>query len=185
MALQMSVAVRNAKGDAMETAIGASAVMKIRTGLAPANCATADAGTVLATLNLPADYLTAAANGVKTLLGSWQDAAADASGFAGHFRIYASDGVTCHMQGNVSQNWAASTVYAVNQQVNLGGNVYRCTAAGTSASSGGPSGQGGSITDGGVTWAYVGTSELVIDNSNLATGQSFTVNAFSLTEGNA
>ncbi len=102
MALQLSVAVRNALLDAIETAIGVSAVVKIRTGAAPANCAAADSGTVVATLNLPSDWMNAASAGAKTLLGSWQDASADAAGTAAHFRIYASDGVTCHMQGTIT-----------------------------------------------------------------------------------
>ena len=102
MALQYSVAVRNAGLDSRETAIGASPVLKIRTGAPPASCATADSGTVLATLNLPADWMAAAAGGTKAMSGSWADAAADAAGSAGHFRIYANDGVTCHAQGTVT-----------------------------------------------------------------------------------
>lgn len=65
MALQYSVAVRNARLDAVETTIGASAILKIRTGAVPASCATADAGTVLATLALPADYMAAASGGPR------------------------------------------------------------------------------------------------------------------------
>ena len=103
MAIQFSVAVRNARLDAVETAIGASAVLKVRTGAAPASCATADAGTVLATVNLPSDWMAAAASGSKSLSGTWQDASADASGTAAHFRLYASDGTTCHLQGTVTQ----------------------------------------------------------------------------------
>ncbi len=56
MALQFSAAVRNALLDAIETAVGTSAVLKIRSGAAPASVATADSGTVLATLNLPWDW---------------------------------------------------------------------------------------------------------------------------------
>lgn len=99
MALQSSVAVRNAQLDAFETTVGASAIMKIRTGAPPATCATADSGTVLATLNLPADWMAAAASGTKAKAGVWEDLTADAAGTAGHFRIYASDGTTCHQQG--------------------------------------------------------------------------------------
>lgn len=102
MAIQFSVAVRNARLDAIETAIGASAIMRIRTGAAPASCATADSGTVLATLNLPADWMAEAASGSKSMSGTWQDASADASGTAGHFRIYDSTGTTCHLQGTVT-----------------------------------------------------------------------------------
>lgn len=101
MALQFSAAVRNARLDAIETTIGVSAILKIRSGAAPANVAAADSGTVLATLNLPSDWMAAASAGSKTLSGTWQDASADATGTAGHFRIYASDGTTAHLQGTV------------------------------------------------------------------------------------
>jgi hypothetical protein len=102
MALQLSVGVRNARLDAIETTIGTSAIMKIRTGAAPANCAAADSGTVLATLNLPSDWLAAAASGSKAKSGTWEDLSADATGTAAHFRIYDSGGATCHIQGTVT-----------------------------------------------------------------------------------
>lgn len=47
--------------------------------------------------------MAAAASGQKAKSGTWQDATADASGTAAHFRIYASDGTTCHLQGTVGQ----------------------------------------------------------------------------------
>lgn len=102
MSLQLSVAVRNARLDAIETTIGASAVLKIRTGAAPADCATADSGTVLATLSLPSDWMAAASGGSKAKSGTWEDTSADATGTAAHFRLYASDGTTCHAQGTVT-----------------------------------------------------------------------------------
>jgi hypothetical protein len=102
MAVQLSVAVRNARLDAIETAIGTSAVLKIRTGAAPSDCATADSGTVLATLSLQSDWMEAASSGSKAKSGTWQDASADAAGTAAHFRIYASDGTTAHLQGTVT-----------------------------------------------------------------------------------
>lgn len=102
MAVQLSIAVRNARLDAIETTIGTSAVLKIRTGAQPATCAIADSGTVLATLNLPSDWMAAASSGSKTLLGTWQDLTADNTGTAAHFRLYASDGTTCGLQGSVT-----------------------------------------------------------------------------------
>ena len=69
MALQLSAAVRNAMLDAIETTIGTSAVLKIRTGAAPASVATADSGTVLATLTLPSDWMAAASSGSKAKSG--------------------------------------------------------------------------------------------------------------------
>jgi len=102
MAIQLSVGVRNARLDAIETAIGASAVLRIFTGAPPANTAAADSGTLLAALNLPSDWMAAAANGSKAKSGTWQDLSADATGTPGHFRIYDSAGTTCGMQGLVS-----------------------------------------------------------------------------------
>lgn len=102
MALKLSVAARNAKLDAVETAIGTSAVLKIFDGSVPANCAAADAGTKLVEMALPSDWMAAASSGAKAKSGTWQDAAADASGNAAYFRIYASDGTTCHVQGTVT-----------------------------------------------------------------------------------
>lgn len=102
MAVQLSTAVRNAMLDAIETTIGTAAVLKIRTGAVPANCATADSGTVLATLSLPSDYMAAASSGSKGKSGTWTDSSADATGTAAHFRLYASDGTTCHEQGTVT-----------------------------------------------------------------------------------
>ena len=102
MAFQFSTGTRNASLDALETAIGASAVLKIRSGAAPASCAAADTGTVLATVPLPADWMEAASNGSKVKSGTWEDTAADATGTAGHFRLYSSDGTTCHIQGSIT-----------------------------------------------------------------------------------
>lgn len=102
MAVQLSTALRNARLDAIETTIGTSAVLKIRTGAAPANVAAADSGTALATLSLPSDWLAAASSGSKAKSGTWEDTSADATGTAAHFRIYASDGTTAHIQGTVT-----------------------------------------------------------------------------------
>ena len=73
MAVQLSVSVRNARLDAIESTIGTDAVLKIRTGAAPADVATADSGTVLASLTLPSDWLAAASSGSKAKSGTWQD----------------------------------------------------------------------------------------------------------------
>ena len=102
MAIQYSVAVRNARLNSDETVIGTSPIMKIFTGAKPANCAAADSGTVLATLTLPSDWMAAASGGTKAKSGTWEDTAADATGTAGHYRLYASDGTTCHEQGTVT-----------------------------------------------------------------------------------
>ena len=134
-AFQFSAAVRNARLDAIETTIGVSAVLKIRTGAQPADVATSDSGTVLSTVTLPSDWLAAASGGAKSKSGTWSDASADATGTAAHFRIYASDGTTAHMQGDVT------------------------------------------ITGGG--------GKMTVDNTSFASGQTFTVTSFTLTDGNS
>ncbi len=135
MALQLSVSVRNARLDAIETTIGTAPLLRIRSGAAPANCAASRTGTVLATLTLPSDWMAAASGGTKALSGTWQDTSADATGTAGHFEIMDSGGTVCHMQGTV-------------------------TATG-------------------------GGGDLTVDNTSFASGQSFSVTSFTLTDGNA
>jgi hypothetical protein len=132
MALQYSVLVRDNKNDSIETTIGTAPTLLILTGTAPANCAAADTGTVLATVTLPSDWMAASSGGVKAkAAGAWTDATADASGTAGYFRI--KQGATCHIQGTV----------------------------GTSS------------------------ADMIVDSVSFTAGQSFTVNTFSITSGNA
>jgi hypothetical protein len=123
MAIQLSVAVRNARLDAIETTVGTSAVLKIRTGAPPSDCAAADSGTVLATINLPSDWMNSAVSGQKTKLGTWQDASADATGTAQHFRLYASDGTTCHMQGTVTATGGGGDLTLDNTSIATGQSV--------------------------------------------------------------
>lgn len=102
MTVQLGTAVRNAMLDVIESTPGASVILTIRTGAQPANCATANSGTVLATLTLPVDWMAAASGGTKALSGTWSDSSADAAGTAAHFRIHDSTATTCFMQGTVT-----------------------------------------------------------------------------------
>lgn len=123
MALQYSTAVRNAQLDALESTVGTSAVLKIRTGSPPADCATADSGTVLATLNLPSDWMAAASGGSKAKSGTWEDASADATGTAGHWRLYDSGGSTCHAQGTVTVTGGGGDLTLDNTSIASGQSV--------------------------------------------------------------
>jgi hypothetical protein len=102
MALQFSTTYRNALLDQFETTTGTSAVLHIRSGAAPATCATANSGVLLASMTLPSDWMSAAASGSKALLGTWSDSSADNTGTAAHFRIFESTATTCHLQGTVT-----------------------------------------------------------------------------------
>lgn len=183
--MQYSVALRTDQASRYEAVIGTSAVLKIFDGAMPANVAAADAGTVLAALNLPSDYLANAAAGAVAKTGTWSDLSADAAGKARYFRFYQSDGTTRHIQGLVSMLWTASTPVTLNMQMHNGGNVYVVTTAGTTAASGGPSGTGTGIADGTAVWSYVGKVEMTVDTVNIILGQQFTVVDFTITQGNA
>lgn len=132
MAFQFSTAARNAALDAIEAAIGASPTLELRSGPPPANCATADSGTLLASMALPADFLAAAAGGSKALAGTWQDPTANAAGTVGHFRI--KQGATCHLQGTVTATAGGgdmtidNPVLALGQQVSV--TAFTLTAGG-------------------------------------------------------
>jgi hypothetical protein len=90
MTIQLSVAVRNAMLDAIETAIGAGAVIKMRSGAQPANNAAVDSGTVIASITTAADFMGAAASGAKAFSNvPLTDVSADAAGTTASMRLTA------------------------------------------------------------------------------------------------
>lgn len=123
MTVQFSGTVRNAELDAIETAVGTAPILRLRTGAQPATCATADSGTVVATITLPSDWANAASGGTKTLLGTWQDPSADASGTIAHWRLYDSGGTVCHAQGSAGTSGTDlvldNNVVLITQQINI------------------------------------------------------------------
>ena len=127
MAFQYGAVLRNNQVSQIQTSIGASGTLKIFSGAEPANCAAADPTGLLATIVLPAAFLTSA-GGVTTLAGVWS-VAASATGTAASFRMYDA-GLVCHVQGNT-------------------------------------------------------TTDLVLNNTSIATGQTVSVTAFTVTAGNA
>lgn len=119
MAVQFSVGLRNAMLDTIETFGGTSPILRLRTGAAPADCATADSGTVVSTINLPSDWLADAASGAKAKSGTWQDTSADASGTMAHWRLYTSGGV-CFAQGTITNTSGGGDLTVDNVAVNAG-----------------------------------------------------------------
>lgn len=121
MAIQLSTGLRNARLDQIETTIGASAIVRLRSGAPPASCAAADSGTALASFSLAADWAAAASGGAKSFSGTpIQDSSADNTGTAGHFRVYASDGTTCHLQGTVTATGGGGDMEIDNTAINAG-----------------------------------------------------------------
>jgi hypothetical protein len=120
MAIQFAVDVINGMLDGIETSIGVSPILKIRSGPPPANCAAADSGTVLATLSLPADWMAAAAGGSKAKSGTWSQLAADATGAAAHYRIYESTGTTAKQQGTVTASGGGGDLELTSTAITAG-----------------------------------------------------------------
>jgi len=89
-------------GVSANTLLGATASLRLYSGTAPADADTALSGnTLLATLALAATPVSSTTSGVATL-GAIASAAAAATGTASFWRILASDGTTCHYQGDVT-----------------------------------------------------------------------------------
>lgn len=126
MTFQYGATLRNNQVSQIQTTIGATGTLKIFSGAEPANCAAADPAGLLATIALPASFLTSS-GGVTTIAGSWS-VAASGSGTAASFRMYDGSSV-CHVQGNT-------------------------------------------------------TTDLVLNNTNIASGQTVQVTAFTITAGN-
>lgn len=179
MTFRQSVAVINASLDAIAATIGASAKLDLYSGPPPASCAAGATGTKLVSMSLPSTWLLTASSATKSQSGAWSGTGI-ASGYVGYARVLDSTDTTCHLQFAVGQTWQASTAYALTQQVNNGGNVYKCTTAGTSASSGGPTGTGSGITDGTAVWAYVEPADLTMDNTSVSIGQTINATAISI-----
>lgn len=216
MVLQISTSLRHAMLDMIEaignnltvtpSSISGSAsapTLEIRSGAPPATPATADTGTLLAVLTLPTSFMAAA--GVPTTgtvvkdVGTWQDATADNTGTAGHFRMKtnASPGpVVVFMQGTCGQQVQINTsaITAVNSNVltftATTGVVVGMNITGTNvppaatvlATTGTTVTMSAAVTPtqiaSGTTITF--TPDLTIDNASITANQQVTVTAFSI-----
>ena len=102
MSIQLSVSARNARLDAIETAIGTAAKLQVYTGSMPASCAAAASGTKLVEITLASDWAANAASGAKSFNNTPLSTTGLAGGTAGYFRIVDNAGTTCHLQGTVT-----------------------------------------------------------------------------------
>lgn len=123
MAIQLSVAVRNARLDAIETAIGVSAKVLVYTGSVPANCAASATGTLLATFTLASDWAGNASGGTKSFNNTPVTTTAVATGTAGYFRIVDSTGANCGEQGTITATGGGGDVTVDNTSINSGQSV--------------------------------------------------------------
>lgn len=172
--------VINASLDGIETGLGASPLFRVLSGAMPANTTAADAGTVLASGTLAADWATAAASAQKSLVTSFGDTSADATGIARYLRLYRASDSACGFQGLISEARVASTAYVLNQQIHNGSAVYVVTTAGTTAAGTGPTATSGTgIADGTAVLSFVALLPefLITPSTSLTLGQQFTVSS--------
>ena len=105
MSVKWSLSVRNAILDAYESTIGASPYLQLFSGTIPADCATADTGTLIAEIPCPSDWMAAASNGQKVQAGSWSASGLAAAGSGTnitHYRLKNNAKTVCHDQGTVT-----------------------------------------------------------------------------------
>ena len=109
--------------DAIETTVGTSAILELRTGSVPANCAASDSGTLLISYSLASDWAAAASSGSKALNDVPLTGSAIATGTAGHFRLKNSAGSTCHAQGTITATGGGGDMTVDNTSIASGQTV--------------------------------------------------------------
>lgn len=127
MSIQWSVAVRNSRLDAIETALGTGAKLQMWTGAPPASCAAAATGTKLVEITLASDWAPAASAGAKGLNNLPLSTTALAAGTAGYYRFVDSAGTTCHEQGTITATGGGGDM-TVDNPVFASGQTVQVTA---------------------------------------------------------
>lgn len=123
MTVAYGVTLKNARLDQLETTIGVSPILTLWTGAMPATPATANSGTLVASMTLPSDWMAAASGGSKAKSGTWQDTSADNAGTVGYFRIHDSGGTACHIQGTCSNTAGGGDMTLDNNIVGAGQSI--------------------------------------------------------------
>jgi hypothetical protein len=127
--LKYSNGTRHAQNEGLITYAGSGAIINIYQGTAPAN-----ANTAITTQTLLVSCVLAGAFGTDTdgtlTLGTVNNGTAVASGTAGFFRIFKSDGTTVVMDGSIGTSGADlnldTTTINITQTVNIsGGTIIR------------------------------------------------------------
>ena len=106
----------------LNTDLAASAVIKIFSGTIPANCGTADSGTLLVTFAGNAGGFGAAASQVLTA-SAVANATAAATGTAGYFRIYPSAATTTNAVVQGTCGMSAADMILTNTSITSGQTV--------------------------------------------------------------
>lgn len=119
MTIGIAVARRNEALDAIRDNAN-SGLLRIYTGSRPASPETAASGTLLAELTLNATAFGAASGGVLTAAAITRDETANASGTAGWFRIWQSDGTTPWADGAITATGGGGELEMVSTTITAG-----------------------------------------------------------------
>ena len=117
MAIQYSVNHRTNSMTQLATDVGTNCVIKVFTGTVPANCGTADTGTLLVTFAGNATQFGTASSGVLTV-SAIANATASATGTAGYVRIYPSSATSTNavIQGSATTDFAFTSTSITSGQ---------------------------------------------------------------------
>lgn len=125
MAASYTTAVRNARLDAVTTAVGSSGLLRIYDGSRPASANVAvSSQTLLAQLALSSTFAPAAASGVLTANAITEDSSANATGTATWARVTTSGG-TAVVDLSVATSGAEVTI---NTTSIVSGRVVQCSS---------------------------------------------------------
>lgn len=131
MALGFAVTLRNNMLNAITTLAGANAILRIYSGTRPATGGAET--TVLAQLTCGSTFAPVASSGVLTINAIASDTSANATGTATWMRIYASNGTTHVLDGDVSTTVAGTGDLQLDDTaIVLGGTVAISSATITS-----------------------------------------------------
>jgi hypothetical protein len=125
LSTKLGTGARNAACDAIVDLVDVgtpNGYIQVRTGAAPTNPGDANSGTLLATLTFGATAFGAAATGVATANSITSDSSADASGDAGHFRVFDGNDV-CIFQGTAGNAGDTPNMTFDNKSIVAGGTV--------------------------------------------------------------
>jgi len=196
-AIQYSTTHRTNNMADITTQLGTTAFLLIYTGSAPANCAAAATGTLLASLACSNPFAGAPASGVLTA-SAITAATAAATGTAGYWRLCTSSaGTTCIAQGTVfpTTTLTTSSLTAANGSVlNFASGGTAAVAGMTVSGTGIPAGttvvsstattvQLSQVSTAGVAAAAVITfgGDLSLNSTAISSGQTVSVTSFVLT----
>jgi hypothetical protein len=109
MAIQLGGTLRTNMINVYETTLGTSPKLILRTGTQPTRCNSVDAGSMLAVLTLPSDWISTGASGSVTIVGGPWTGTGSSAGTATHYRLKDSSATTSDNSGTTHEQGSVGT----------------------------------------------------------------------------